>query len=84
MAADERIEVHGIQAVGGAIGEPADVPRGDRVAHPLNEVSLIGGCADMPQPPEARARQPAELRIAHAEESRPRGGLLQALADLRK
>src|SRR5437867_12281770 len=84
VAPDEQIEVHGVEAVSRGIGEPADVPRCDRVAHPLDEAAPVGGCADMSQPPETRARQPAELRIAHAEKSRPRVVLLQALADLRK
>jgi len=69
VAPDEQIEVHRVEAVSGGIGEATDVPRGDRIAHPLNEVSPIGGCADMPQSPETGPRQPAELWIADAEEA---------------
>jgi len=69
VAPDEDVEVHRVESVRGGIGEATDVPRGDRIAHPLNEVAPIGGCADVPQSPEARARQAAELWIADAEEA---------------
>ena len=84
MAPDEDIEVHRVEAVSGGVGEPADVPWRDRPAHPLNEAPPLSGRADVPEPAETGARQPAELRIAHAEESRPRVVLLQPLADLCK
>ena len=51
-------------------------------ARTAGSASAVIPAATSDPPAETRARQPAELWIAHAEESRPRVVLLQALADL--
>ena len=78
----QQIQIDRVQAVGCAIGKAAHVSWGNGLAHPFDKGETVGGRAGMPQPAETGARQPAELWIAHAEESRPRVVLLQALADL--
>src|SRR6266487_6819726 len=74
MARDQDIEVHRVEAVRGSGGEPADVPRRDGLAHPLDEHAAVLGRANVAQASQAGARHAAEARITDAEESRPRGG----------
>src|SRR5258705_10777602 len=75
MARYQHIEVHRVEAVRGSVGEPADVPRRDCLAHPLDEPAAILGRANVAQPAQARPRQPTKPWIAHAEESGPRDAL---------
>src|SRR5882724_10375865 len=86
VALYEHIEVHRVKAVSGGVREAADVTRRDGVGHPINEGPPIGGRANMPQAAQTGPRQSTKLRIAHAEEPRPREFVVfhHSLTDLRE
>jgi len=49
MARHQDIEVHRVEAMRGSVCEPADIPRRDRLGHPLDEPVAIVGRAKVPQ-----------------------------------
>src|SRR5260370_27119165 len=86
MACYQDIEVHRVEAVRGRVGEAADIPGRDGLAHPLDEPAAIVGRANVAQAAQAGPWQPTKPWIAHTEESGPRevSVLQHSLADLCK
>src|SRR5947209_4726706 len=56
VAADQDVEVDGVEAVGRGVREGTHIARRDRLPHPSDEFLPLGGRVDMPQPPQAGTR----------------------------